>query len=115
MANVGNRQATGVLDPANPFLAGGWTITFDQSINGWNNDVEIFHMALMGPTISNFLVYVGTTFYDSVFGPGFNSWDPNQPLLFTKGQILYFYFNTTTGPAPVISLFAREPRLSDQL
>lgn len=115
MGYVGNVQATGVADPNNRLLAGGWTVTFDPNVTGWHNAVEVFHIAVQGPLVSLFHVYLNTTFYDAVFGGGANSWDPSQPLFMPIGSTLYFYYNTVTTPAPVISIFGREPRISDQI
>lgn len=64
-------------------------------------------MAVRGPAGSSFEVWVDTTFYSSVKQGGRNDWDPAQPLRMRPGETLYFYFNTATGDAPVVSIFCR--------
>lgn len=105
---LGKRTQTGRLTTANPYLAGGWAVTFDPTIFGIRVPFEIFHIAVRGPAYSSFQVFQDTTFYDIVSRGDINSWDPSQPMVCDPGMTVFFYFNSTSTPAPVISVFCRE-------
>ena len=109
MVNLGSREATGKLDPNNPVTPGAWTVAFTPQILNIGQHFEVYHIAVKGPTASTFQVYQDTSFYDAVPRGDLNSWDPSQPMHVQPGRTLYFYFNVTTPPAPVISIYCREP------
>jgi hypothetical protein len=109
VTTLGKLQQTGALDSQNRVLAGGWTVTFDQS-DLPRIKCEVYHMAVKGPVGSTFQVYIDDTFYDNVVRGDINSWDPSQPMILEKDSTVYFYYDTTTLPAPKISLFFREYR-----
>lgn len=105
-AYLGSRTRTGTLDPSNPVLAGGWTVRFDPAVIKIQ-DAEVYHIAIQGPGTSQFQVWVDTTFYDNVVRGDINSWDPSQPMAITRGQTLYFYWNSTANPRPIVTIFLR--------
>ncbi|SRR5579884_3224152 len=110
MSGLGSRQATGVADASNPLGAGNWTVTFTPAVFGVGlTQFEVYHIALTGPSPSNFKVYQDTTFYDYVNHGDINSWDPSQPMIMYKGQSLIFYWSSKASPAPQVCLFLRSP------
>lgn len=108
MASLGNRQAAGVLDPNNPIKPGAWTVTFSPQVIDISVAFEVYHIAVIGPAGSTFRIYHDTTFYDAVAHGDLNSWDPAQPMLFTPGRTMYFYYDSTQTPAPQVTIYCRE-------
>ena len=114
MSFLGYRQASGVLgtDSADPYGIGMWVVTFDPAVMSISTgDFEVYHIALKGPTGSQFQVYLDRTFYDVNNHGDVNSWDPNQTLHMNGGQTLYFYWNSAATPAPTVTLWLRQPDL----
>lgn len=109
MANLGSRQATGVVDPSNPVTAGGWTVAFTPQVLNIPQHFEVYHIAVKGPVGSNFQVYQDTSFYDAVPRGDLNSWDPAQPMHVQPGRTLYFYYSSAVAPAPLVTIYCREP------
>lgn len=112
MGDLGHRDATGALgtDTGAPYGVGKWVVTFDQADMAVSTgDFEVYHIALKGPTGSQFQVYVDRTFYDANNHGDINSWDPNQTLHLRGGQSVYFYWNTAATPAPSVTIYLREP------
>lgn len=109
MGNLGSRQVTGAVDPTNPVTAGGWTCAFTPSVLNILQQFEVYHIAVKGPVGSTFQVFQDTTFYDAVSRGDLNSWDPSQPMLVQPGRTLYFYYDTATSPAPLVTIYCREP------
>lgn len=107
-ANLGGRTKTGAANANNPVSAGGWTVEFNPRDFSIQVEFEIYHIGVTGPTGSSFEVWIDTMFYDSVQQGYRNGWDPAQPMILRPGQTLYFHFNTSTGSAPVISVFCRQ-------
>lgn len=105
---LGARSVTGAHDPANPLGNGFWTASFTPQVLGWMEQSEIYHMAVSGPPGSLFQLWLDTTFYDVARGD-INSWDPSQPLAYTPGQTVNFYWNTASGVAPRATVFGRVP------
>ena len=112
MANLGFRQATGVLSTtgANPYGNGLWTVTFDPKVLAVpTGSFEVYHMALKGPVGSQVQVYVDQTFYDITNHGDINSWDPVNTLhLIGGGQTIYLYWNSSVAPAPTVTIWLRE-------
>jgi hypothetical protein len=106
--NLGHRTRTGVANADNPVSASGWTVTFDPAYVGIQVPFEIYHIAVKGPTSSQFQVFIDTTFYDISNRGDVNSWDGSQPIHVQPGQTVYFHYNTASSPAPVVSIFCRE-------
>jgi hypothetical protein len=107
---LGSYQATGALDPNNPYVAGAWTVKFDPSKIGIRDATfEVYHITVLGPDGSSFRVFIDTTFYDNVQIGDLNSWDPAQPMHVEKGRTIFFYYNVATGAAPTITIFCRQP------
>lgn len=114
MGDLGHRDGTGVIgtDASSPFGVGKWNVIFDpQDLAVSTGDFEVYHIALKGPTGSQFQVYIDRTFYDANNHGDLNSWDPNQPMGVKGGQTIYFYFNSSATPAPAITIYLREPNI----
>ena len=108
---LGFRQATGVLgsDGQNPYGNGLWAVTFDPKILAVStNDFEVFHIALTGPLGSQVQVWVDRTFYEITQHGDVNSWDPNHPLHMNGGSTLYFYWNSSVAPAPMVTIWLQQ-------
>lgn len=115
---LGYRRATGALgtNAGAPYGAGKWVVTFDPAVFAISTgDFEVYHIALTGPTGSAFQVFVDQTFYDVASNGDINSWDPNQTLHMSGGQTLYFYWNSSATPPPVVTLWLRQPDLLNSL
>lgn len=106
--SLGKRTQTGQVAADNPYLAGGWAVTFKPETFGIRVPFEIYHIAVKGPAYSGFQVFQDTTFYDIASRGDINSWDPSQPMQLDPATTLYFYFNSAAAPAPTISVFCRE-------
>jgi hypothetical protein len=108
---LGWRPATAVvnLDPQqNP---GNYSARFQPSDWGVAGGAtfEVYHISILGPAGSTFQVFIDNVFYDNVARGDINSWDPNQPMLLSNGNYLWFYWNVGTGtPVPAVTLFLRE-------
>jgi hypothetical protein len=112
MGYLGFRSKKGVLLPANPFSAGGWAVQFTpDDIAIQENLFEIFHIAVQGPAApsSSLQLWLDTIFYSTTVRGDVNDYDPNQPIPVRSGQSVNFYWNTTTNPAPVVTIFCRQP------
>lgn len=109
MSDLGNRQATGVLDPTNPYVAGAWTVAFTPRVLSIFDAFEVYHISVNGPSGSSFKIFLDTTFYDNVQVGDINAWDPSQPMFVRPGRTIFFYYNVTTAPAPLVTIFCREP------
>lgn len=107
MGHLGKFQRTGATDASNPVLAGGWTITF-RPADLPRVEAEVYHIAVQGPSNSQFQVWIDTTFYDNVVRGDINSWDPSQPMHVRPGDTILFYYNTAATPAPKATIFLRE-------
>lgn len=110
MADLGSRQLTGVHDPTNPLLAGGWTASFTPRELGIPEDFEVYHMAITGPAGSMMSVFIDTTFYSPTSRGDLNEWDPNEPMYVQRGRTIYMYWNSVLAPAPVATIFCRQPK-----
>lgn len=105
--DLGPRQSTGIPDPENVVASGNWTVTFAPSLLAVTvAQYEVYHIALNGPG-GYFLVYRNGDFWDCSLLGSLNSWDPEQPLLLRQADTVYFYWSTSTGTAPVITLWLR--------
>lgn len=109
MGNLGQRSKQGTVDQDNPFLSGGWAVSFSPADLTIQTQFEVYHVAISGPSGSRFQVFIDTTFYDYVARGDINSWDPSQPMHVRPGQTIHFYWNTSAGTAPRVSIFCREP------
>jgi hypothetical protein len=114
--DLGYRQAAGKLstDGYNPYGNGNWSVTFDQDIFAVSTGAfEVYHIALTGPLGSLVQVWTDRTFYDITNHGDINSWDPNNPMELTGGKTLYFYWNTGLVPAPLVTIWMRQPALNN--
>ena len=110
---LGSRTEKGALSASNPFFAGGWAVSFTPEDLRIQNLFEIFHIAVQGPNLAscNLQLWLDTTFYSATVRGDINDYDPNQPIPVRPGQTINFYWDTTTGPAPTVSIFLQQPSL----
>jgi len=108
---LGARTKRGALLAANPYLAGGWAVQFTPQDLRIQQLFEIFHIAVQGPNqpSCNLQVWLDTTFYSTTPRGDINDYDPNHPIPVRPGQTVNFYWNTTTNPAPTVSIWCQEP------
>lgn len=111
---------TAPLGPAGPVDAvldttgrntGNYTVTFDNTVLSINSErYECYHIVIDGPVGSQFDVYIGNDWYDSVAQGWKNSWDPAQTMKLQKGQNIYFFWNVgpTKTPVPVVTMYFQE-------
>lgn len=106
---LGNRGAsTVVLSAANKNVPGGWVATFLPE-DLYPEGVEVYHISLKGPA-GNFDVYLDDVFYSTAVRSDRNEYDPRNPMYVRPGQTISFHFSATTGTAPVVNIFARQPQ-----
>lgn len=89
---------------------GNWTVTFDTAV--FNTNVpyfEIFHITLMGAAGSTFTVYKNLNWWDANNFGQLNGWDPNQALLVSPGDTIYFYYSdpVTDNTPPTVTIWLR--------
>lgn len=112
MSYLGFRSKTGVLLPANPFSPGGWAVQLTpDDIAIQETMFEIFHIAVQGPAAPScqLQLWLDTVFYSTTVRGDINDYDPNWPIPVRSGQTVNFYWNTTVNPAPVVTIFCRQP------
>ena len=113
-AYLGFRSKTGAVSQDNPFLAGGWAVSFTpEDLAIQDRTFEIFHIAVQGPNdpACNLQLYLDTVFYSATVRGDINDYDPNQPIPVRSGQTINFYWDTATNPAPVVSVFLQQTSL----
>jgi hypothetical protein len=95
-------------DPTN-MNTGNWTAVLGPSqMHISHPSFELYHLTIKGgPVGSSLTWYVNNNFYDVTPNGYLNSWDPNQPLELSPGDTLYFYWNASTGTAPIVTGFFR--------
>jgi hypothetical protein len=110
MGDLGTREAMGATGvQTNPFGSTCWTVSFTPGVlNIPLPSFEVYHMAIRGPSGSQFQIYLDTTFYSNVVRGDVNDWDPSQPMHVGSGRTIYFYWNTGTGSAPTATIYCRE-------
>jgi hypothetical protein len=108
-SNLGNRQATGRLDPANKVTPGGWVVTFNPAEMP-TTDYEVYHGSAKGPG-GYFHVYIDDTFYDVGENGLINAYDPAHAMYVRKGQTVSLHWSIATGTAPFVVLFLRVPEV----
>lgn len=112
MSDLGFRSKRGTLLATNPFFAGGWAVQFTpEDISIQDNTFLIWHIAVQGPAApsSNLQLWLDTIFYSTTVRGDANDYDPNQPIVVRSGQTVNFYWNTTVNPAPMVTIFLRQP------
>lgn len=114
---LGARSATGVTDQTgqNP---GNWTVTFDPlTINVNVPHFELYKLVVKGAAATaTFDVFVNTNQWDTAVYAVHNSWDPTQPLLLTPGDVIYFFYSTSSGDGntpKITAWFRYDPALTD--
>ncbi len=114
MTFLGNRVATGTIDNtgANPYGPGFWRVKFDQRVLALStNAFEVYHIALTGPAGSSLQMLIDRTFYDTTPRGDLNSYDPVNPLIMRGGQELNFYWNSSSLPAPSVTIWLRSANI----
>lgn len=112
MSDLGFRSKTGTLLASNPFLAGGWAVQFTpEDISIQDGVFHIWHIAVQGPAAPScrLQLWMDTIFYSATVRGDINDYDPNQPIVVRSGQTINFYWNTTANPAPMVTIFLRQP------
>lgn len=112
MGDLGSRFKAGALSADNPYLAGGWAVSFTpEDLSVSERRFEIWHIAVRGPAqpSCSLQMWLDTTFFSATVRGDLNDYDPNQAVSVLSGQTINFYWNTTTGPAPVVTIFLRQP------
>lgn len=112
MGDLGNRDAKGFADPANPVIAGGWTCRFDPK-DLPADQFEVYHIALIGPG-GKVYTYIDTAFYSVTPRGDVNEYDPKQAMKVRPGQTIFFYWNNAIAMAapyttPQIWIYLRTP------
>lgn len=111
MGYLGFRSKDGALSADNPFFAGGWAVTFaPEDLGISETQFEIYHIAVEGPNqpSCNLQLWLDTTFYSATVRGDINDYDPNQAIVVRSGQSVNFYWDTTSTPAPTVSIFLRQ-------
>lgn len=100
-------------DQSNPYGAGNWTVTFDPSaLNTKVGLAELYQASVsgvdgIGPVGSSFQVWRNKRLWNTVFQGWANNYDPFNPLYIRKDDSLFFYWNVSTAPAPVVVCWLR--------
>lgn len=110
MGDLGSYNSTGVLSPQNKVRANCWVVTFTPENMPAESRSEVWHGAVTGPG-GYFLVYLGGVFYDVGQNGRLNAYDPNIPMLVKKGQEIQLHWSISTAPAPVCTLYFRQPEV----
>lgn len=106
---LGSRSAIGAPDMTqnNP---GNWTVVFDSQILAVKAAFfEVYKMVVAGANNSSFDVAVDQNKWDTSIMGDKNAWDPNQPLIMSPGQTLYFYWSdpVTDNSPPIVTIWLR--------
>lgn len=114
MADLGFRSKTGVLPSvnlANPFSPTGWIVQFTPKDLSIQEAFVIYHIAVQGPNLAscNLQLWLDTTFYSATVRGDINDYDPNQPIPVKPGQNVNLYWDTAVNPAPLVTVFCRQP------
>lgn len=113
---LGARSAKGAADTTGN-NAGNWTVQFTpQVINVNTPHFELYKLVVKGAAASaTFNVYVNTNQWDTAVYAVNNSWDPQQPLLLTPGDTVFFYYSSASsdGNQPQVTAWFRyDPALT---
>jgi hypothetical protein len=104
---LGPREQNGTADSENKIAAGSWTVTFAPKDTNFSVPLaEVFHIAVNGPG-GYFLIYINEDFWDAVSYGGKNGWDPSEPMLIRPGDTVYFFWSTSSGTAPQVTIWLR--------
>lgn len=113
MSYLGSRVAVGKKGiDTNPFGTTRWSVVFDPATLELPAEFDVYHISLNGPAPSTAQWFIDTTFYSNIARGDINDWDPSQVAFIRSGQTLYFYWDSGTAPAPVVTLFCRQPATS---
>lgn len=108
-SSVGARTQVGQPDNTGN-NTGNWTVTFTPAdMNVQVSSFEVYKIVISGAPGSTFNVFVDINQWDTSVRGDINSWDPNQPLLVSPGQSLYFYWSDpiTDGTPPEVTIWLR--------
>jgi hypothetical protein len=105
-SDLGPRTKTGtVVQGVN---GGNWTVEFTPTdIASSLNDLEMYHAVISGPVGSTFTVFRNSDQWGGTQNGFINEWDPSQPMPFNSGTTIFFYWNTSTAPAPQVTIWIR--------
>jgi hypothetical protein len=97
------------LDPANKFVQGCWSALYpDNKLNTKMGVAEAYQITVMGgPVGSSFLLYRNNQLWNTVLQGWNNNYDPFNPLYVRQGDGLFFYWNSTAAPAPIVTIWLR--------
>lgn len=104
---LGARKALGAADRTGN-NAGNWTVIYDpQTINVNVAHFELYKIVVTGAASSaTFNVYVNTNQWDTAIYATNNSWDPQQVLLLTPGDTVYFYYSSASSDGNQPTIYA---------
>lgn len=111
--NLGDRMARGVIPGTasdNIWVAGGWIVTFPADTLPRNPAFEVYHGFVRGPG-GTFLVYIDDKGYDVGANGLINAYEPTVPMFVLLGQSIRFYWSISSGRAPQVWLYFREPEV----
>ena len=104
---LGSRKKLGAADTTgnNP---GNWTVQFTpQDININEAHFELYKLVVTGAAnTATFNVYLNSQQWDTAVYATNNSWDPQQPLLMTPGDTLYFYYSSASSDGDKPTIYA---------
>lgn len=107
------------LGPRGPFLAaadttgsnaGNWTTAVTSDLLGIHVPVfECYHMVVdQVPAGASARITIGVKPWGFTSPDAGSEWDPNQPMLLTPGQDIYFYWSAAaSGTPPRVTLWFR--------
>lgn len=104
---LGARKAVGTADTTGN-NTGKWTVVFDpQTINVNVAHFELYKLVVTGAAqTATFNVYVNVNQWDTAVYATNNSWDPQQPLLLTPGDVVYFYYSSSSSDGNKPTIYA---------
>lgn len=113
--DLGPTQAVTAVagDQSNPYGAGNWTAAFDgQALNAKVALAEVYQITItgtdgIGPVGSSFQLWRNKRLWNTVFQGWANNYDPFNPLYVRKDDNLFFYWNVSVAPAPVVVCWLR--------
>jgi hypothetical protein len=109
-SNLGNRRAVGVASAQNRIVTNGWVVTFRPADMPLDADYEVWHGSATGPG-GYFQVYIDDVLFDVGENGKINAYEPSIPMYVRKGQTISLHWSVTTGTAPVVVLFLRQPEV----
>lgn len=97
----------------NPYGAGNWTVTFTPvELNSKVGQAELYQANVsgtdgIGPVGSSFQLFRNKRLWNTVFQGWANNYDPVNPMYIRKDDTVFFYWNVSVAPAPVVVCWLR--------